>query len=148
LYYICIAIALHLYMKCTLGCSMKSSRVAGNSPMVSLRIPEDFLLELDQRVGLEGTRNRSDVIREAIKKYVKSPLTSIGDIIEVNLGPDLSVRMKDFCKIHAESPESVLKQGARELIRREIVEGATVDKLISSRMKEIEIRYDSESNAQ
>ena len=56
--------------------------------------------------------------------------------------------MKDFCKIHAESPESVLKQGARELIRREIVEGATVDKLISSRMKEIEIRYDSESNAQ
>ena len=116
--------------------------------MVSLRIPEDFLLELDQRVGLEGTRNRSDVIREAIKKYVKSPLTSIGDIIEVNLGPDLSVRMNDFCKIHAESPESVLKQGARELIRREIVEGATVDKLISSRMKEIEIRYDSESNAQ
>ena len=75
-------------MKCTLGRSMKSSRVAGNSPMVSLRIPEDFLLELDQRVGLEGTRNRSDVIREAIKKYVKSPLTSIGDIIEVNLGPE------------------------------------------------------------
>ncbi len=127
---------------------MKSSRVAGNSPMVSLRIPEDFLLELDQRIGLEGTRNRSDVIREAIKMYIKNPLSQLGDRIEVNLGPDLSVRMKDFCKIHAESPESVLKQGARELIRRETIEGDTVDKLLSSRMEEIQMRYDSESNAQ
>ncbi|MBU04360.1 MAG: hypothetical protein CMA58_05220 [Euryarchaeota archaeon] len=127
---------------------MKSSRVAGNSPMVSLRIPEDFLLELDQRIGLEGTRNRSDVIREAIKMYIKNPLSQLGDRIEVNLGPDLSVRMKDFCKIHAESPESVLKQGAKELIRRETIEGDTVDKLLSSRMEEIQMRYDSESNAQ
>jgi|TARA_B100001250_G_scaffold228947_1_gene196528 hypothetical protein len=116
--------------------------------MVSLRIPEDFLLELDQRIGLEGTRNRSDVIREAIKMYIKNPLSQLGDRIEVNLGPDLSVRMKDFCKIHAESPESVLKQGARELIRRETIEGDTVDKLLSSRMEEIQMRYDSESNAQ
>ena len=127
---------------------MKSSRVAGNSPMVSLRIPEDFLLELDQRIGLEGTRNRSDVIREAIKMYIKNPLSQLGDRIEVNLGPDLSVRMKDFCKIHAESPESVLKQGAKELIRRETIEGDTVDELLSSRMEKIQMRYDSESNAQ
>ena len=127
---------------------MKSSRMSGNSPMVSLRIPEDFLLELDQRIGLEGTRNRSDVIREAIKKYITNPLPSLGTKVEVNLGPDLSVRMKDFCKIHGELPESVLKQGARELIRRETIEGETVDRLLSSRMKEIQIRYDSESNAQ
>ena len=50
--------------------------------------------------------------------------------------------MKDFCTIHGESAESVLKQGVRELIRRE-----TVDRLLSSRMKEIQIRDDSESNA-
>ena len=127
---------------------MKSSRMSGNSPMVSLRIPEDFLLELDQRIGLEGTRNRSDVIREAIKKYITNPLPSLGTKVEVNLGPDLSVRMKDFCKIHGESVQSVLKQGARELIRRETIEGETVDRLLSSRMEEIQIRYDSESNAQ
>ncbi|MFL2957331.1 MAG: CopG family ribbon-helix-helix protein [Candidatus Thalassarchaeaceae archaeon] len=127
---------------------MKSSRMPGNSPMVSLRIPEDFVLELDQRIGLEGTRNRSDVIREAIKKYITNPLPSLGTNVEVNLGLDLSVRMKDFCKIHGESAESVLKQGARELIRRETLEGETVDRLLSSRMKEIQIRYDSESNAQ
>ena len=66
---------------------MKSARMSGNSPMVSLRIPEDFLLELDQRIGLEGTRNRSDVIREAIKRYVTNPSPSLGNIVEVNLGP-------------------------------------------------------------
>lgn len=127
---------------------MKTSRVSGNSPMVSLRIPEDFLIELDQRIGLEGTRNRSDVIRDAIKRYVTNPSPSFGTKVEVNLGPDLSVRMNDFCKIHGETSESVLKQGARELIRRETIEGETVDRLLSSRMKEIQIRYDSESNAQ
>ena len=39
------------------------SKMAGHSPMVSLRIPEDHLLELERLVGLDGMRNRSDVIR-------------------------------------------------------------------------------------
>ena len=34
--------------------------------MVSLRVPEDHLLEIDQRVGLDGMRNRSDVILSLI----------------------------------------------------------------------------------
>ena len=72
--------------------------MAGVSPMVSLRIPEDYLLEIDQRVGLDGMRNRSDVIREAVRKYLASPLPSVGERVEVDLGPDLTVRMRDFCK--------------------------------------------------
>ena len=39
--------------------------MAGQSPMVSLRIPEDYLLELERRVGFDGMRNKSDVIRES-----------------------------------------------------------------------------------
>ena len=42
----------------------------GNSPMVSLRIPEDHLLELDRLVGFDGMRNRSDVSREAVRRML------------------------------------------------------------------------------
>ena len=127
---------------------MKSVRTSGNSPMVSLRIPEDYMLELDERVGLDGTRNRSDVIRKAIRKFIATPLSQMNEKVEVDLGPDLAIRMRDFCKLHSEKPDVVLRQGARELIRRETLEGTTVDNLLSARMEEIRARYDSDSNAQ
>jgi hypothetical protein len=83
--------------------------VAGISPMVSLRIPEDHLLELNLRVGLDGLRNRSDVIREAVRRYLSSPLPTVGERVEVDLGPDLTVRLREFCKLqrfYAKQPGS------------------------------------------
>ena len=82
--------------------------MAGQSPMISLRIPEDYLLELERRVGFDGMRNKSDVIREAIRRYLATPTFSSGTRIEVELGPDLSVRLDDFCRIHGEQPDVCL----------------------------------------
>ncbi len=42
------------------------------SQMTSLRVPEDHLALLDQRVGFDGMRNRSDVIRAAVAFYLES----------------------------------------------------------------------------
>ena len=121
--------------------------VAGVSPMVSLRIPEDHLMEIDQRVGLDGMRNRSDVIREAVRKYLASPLPTMGERVEVDLGPDLTARMRDFCKLHGESPSSVLRQAARAHIAKATLEGATVDRVLEMRMDELRARFDEDSNA-
>jgi Arc/MetJ-type ribon-helix-helix transcriptional regulator len=41
------------------------------SQNVSLRITEDNLRDLESRVGLDGARNRSDVIRLAIHQYLQ-----------------------------------------------------------------------------
>ena len=71
----------------------------GNSPMVSLRIPEDHLLELDRLVGFDGMRNRSDVIREAVRRMLSTPLPGKGDRVEVDLGPDLTVRLGDYLSL-------------------------------------------------
>ena len=87
--------------------------MVGQSPMVSLRIPEDYLLELERRVGFDGMRNKSDVIREAIRRYLATPAFSSGTRIEVELGPDLSVRLEDFCRIHGEQPDVVIRYAAR-----------------------------------
>lgn len=127
---------------------MKSPRLAGNSPMVSLRIPEDYLLELDQRIGLDGSRNRSDVIREAIRKFISSPLSTINEKVEVNLGPDLTIRMKNYCDLHSDSAENVLKQGAKEYIRKDTLDGVTIDNILSARMEEVRAHYNNDSNAQ
>ena len=119
----------------------------GSSPMVSLRIPEDHLMELDRLVGFDGMRNRSDVIREAVKRMLASQMTGKGDRIEVDLGPDLTVKMRDYCKVVGESADVVLRQSAREMIRKEIIEDASVVQLLSKRMEELRSRYDEDSNA-
>ena len=121
--------------------------MSGHSPMISMRIPEDHLLELDQLVGLDGMRNRSDVIRTAIRKYLSDEHLISGDKVEVNLGPDLSSRMEVFCKLHGEKPDSVLRQAAREHIRNVTLEDTKVTDLIYSRMNELRERSNDDSNA-
>ena len=125
----------------------KVASMSGHSPMISMRIPEDHLLELDQLVGLDGMRNRSDVIRTAIRKYLSDEHLISGDKVEVNLGPDLSSRMEDFCKLHGEKPDSVLRQAAREHIRNVTLEDTKVTDLIYSRMNELRERSNDDSNA-
>ena len=114
--------------------------VAGHSPMVSLRIPEDYLLELERRVGFDGMRNRSDVIRDAVRKYLSTPDFSSGTRVEVDLGPDLSARLEDFCRIQGEQPDVVLRYATREHIARAAADGATVDALLKMRLEELRNR--------
>ena len=121
--------------------------MAGVSPMVSLRIPEDHLMELDRLVGFDGMRNRSDVIREAVRRLLASPLPGQGDRVEVDLGPDLTIRLRDFCKLIGESADVVLRQSAREYIRKELIQGATVEELLARRVDELRSRFDDDSNA-
>ena len=121
--------------------------MAGVSPMVSLRVPEDHLLELDRLVGFDGMRNRSDVIREAVRRLLASPLPGQGDRVEVDLGPDLTVSLRGYCKLVGESAEVVLRQSAREHIRKELAQGAAFEELLARRMDELRSQYDDDSNA-
>ena len=122
--------------------------VRGQSPMVSLRIPEDYLMALDQRIGFDGMRNRSDVIRDAVRRLLEVNVVEHGDSVKVDLGPELTILMNDFCKIHAEKPETVLKAAARNYIRKETIEGMSVTKLLQERMDELNARFNDDSNAQ
>ena len=44
------------------------------SNLVSLRITEEEIALLDSRVGLDGARNRSDVIRQAIRSMSETDM--------------------------------------------------------------------------
>ena len=67
--------------------------------------------------------------------------------IRDSLGPDLSARISDYCKLHGESPDVVLRQAAREHIRRVAIEDATVEDILAARMDALRARYDDDSNA-
>jgi len=121
--------------------------MSGNSPMVSLRIHEDQLLELDRLVGFDGMKNRSDVIREAIRRMLSIPHSQQGERVEVDLGPELTIRLRDYCNIVGESADVILRQSAREHIRKEMIEGAAVSELLRKRMEELRFRFDNDSNA-
>ena len=117
--------------------------MTGHSPMVSLRIPEDYLLELERRVGFDRMRNRSDVIRDAIRGYLSVPHLSSGTRVEVDLGPDLTARLADFCRIQGEQADVVLRYAAREHIARATADDVTVDAALQRRMKELRARSES-----
>ena len=78
--------------------------------MVSLRIPEDYLLALDQRIGFDGMRNRSDVIRDAVRRLLEANVVEHGDTVKVDLGPELTILMNDFCKFMLKNQKLCLKQ--------------------------------------
>ncbi len=45
--------------------------MSGPSQMVSLRLTEEEILELDRRIGFDGMRNRSDVLRRGLHKLLE-----------------------------------------------------------------------------
>ena len=90
---------------------------------------------------------RQDVIREAVRRVLASPLPGKGDRVEVGLGPDLTIRLRDYCKIVGESADVVMRQATREMISKEMIQGATVGELLKRRMDELRSRFDEDSNA-
>ena len=90
--------------------------------MISLRIPEDHLLELDRLVGLDGMRNRSDVIRLAIRDFLTDSHQVSGDTVLSQSWSRFRCENKgDFCKLHGK-PDAVLRSAARGHIRRIMLE--------------------------
>jgi Arc/MetJ-type ribon-helix-helix transcriptional regulator len=112
--------------------------MSGHSKMVSLRIPEDHALELEQRVGFDGMRNRSDVIRTAVRDYLKQPQSpDVGAEIEVHLGLDLADKFNQFCKLRQDKPDDIMRVALRNHMKNEMEEGVLLDQLLQKRMDEL-----------
>ena len=112
--------------------------MANTSPMVSLRIPEDHLMILEQMVGLDGMRNRSDVIRLAVRQLIESsPSRAVGGTISVDLGMDLTDKVEMFCSIHGDSPDQVTRAALRTHMKAEMVEADDLQTVLEARHKQL-----------
>jgi Arc/MetJ-type ribon-helix-helix transcriptional regulator len=101
------------------------------STLVSLRITDEELALLDARVGLDGTRNRSDVIRSAIRNLLSGqPLLPEMDSVTIPIGRSMKNRLGQLYELQGISPEQATQQGLQDYVRRLIAEEAVLNDIL------------------
>ncbi len=82
------------------------------SQMTSLRIPEDHLMLLDQRVGFDGMRNRSDVIRAAVQHYLDAtPSHALVKTVKFQIGTETQDALGKLYELRGISPSEAARAG-------------------------------------
>ncbi len=103
--------------------------------MTSLRIPEDHLMLLDQRVGFDGMRNRSDVIRSAIQYYLEStPTNADVQTIKFEIGRVTLEQLELIYRLHGDSASVVAKKALDEYITK-VSEPDEITKALRERLE-------------
>tara|TARA_B100001113_G_scaffold297612_1_gene255484 strand:- start:1067 stop:1441 length:375 start_codon:yes stop_codon:yes gene_type:complete len=104
---------------------------------ISLRITDEEMALLDSRVGLDGARNRSDVIRAAIRTYLeKQPLLPEMDTVTIPLGRSLKAKLGDLYEMYGTTPEVAAIQGMQDYVRKLIAEDAKLNQILSEGLAE------------
>jgi predicted transcriptional regulator len=104
---------------------------------ISLRITDEEMALLDSRVGLDGARNRSDVIRAAIRSFLdKQPLLPDMDTVTIPLGRSLKAKLGDLYEMYGTTPEVAALQGMQDYVRKLITEDAQMNDILSEGLAE------------
>ena len=112
--------------------------------LISIRLSEEQIMSLDQRVGTDGFRNRSDVVRESVRRFLATTDIS-SHTVELKIGADLSRTLNRFCALRGENLASVLQSGARMYMQKEIAASNDLDRAIEARVEEVAKRQDDDS---
>lgn len=116
---------------------IRGKRMTTPSTLVSLRITDEEIALLDARVGLDGARNRSDVIRAAIRLFLDGqPLLPDMDTIKIPVGRSMKSRLGDLYELQGISPEQAASQGLQDYVRRLIQEEAALNEILADGLEE------------
>jgi len=111
--------------------------MARPSTLVSLRITDEEMSLLDARVGLDGARNRSDVIRAAIRLFLEGqPLLPDMGTITIPVGRSMKSMLGDLYELQGISPDQAASQGLQDYVRRLIQEEATMNEILAEGLVE------------
>jgi hypothetical protein len=106
------------------------------SQNVSLRITEDDLNVLDSRIGLDGARNRSDVIRLAIQQFLQGqPLLPEMDSIRIPIGRANKMHLGQLYELQGISPETACQEGLKLYIANAIKQQAELTEKFESALE-------------
>ena len=106
--------------------------------MTSLRVPEDHLLLLDQRVGFDGMRNRSDVIRAAIHSYLEStPSNALVQTVKFQIGTETLDALGKLYELRGISPSEAARMGLELYMRQTLADTETLSMLLDARVAEM-----------
>ena len=106
------------------------------STLVSLRITDEEVALLDSRVGLDGARNRSDVIRAAIRSFLQDqPLLPDMDTITIPVGRSMKARLGDLYELHGISQQQAASQGLQDYVRNIIKEENQLNNILAEELE-------------
>ena len=106
------------------------------STLVSLRITDEEVALLDSRVGLDGARNRSDVIRAAIRSFLEDqPLLPDMDTITIPVGRSMKARLGDLYELHGISQQQAASQGLQDYVRNIIKEEKQLNNILAEELE-------------
>jgi len=101
--------------------------------LISLRLSEEELDSIDQRIGLDGVRNRSDLLRRALASYLAAEPELPGqEKVSVLIGAAQREQLRLLYQLTGDDAGNILKIALQEYLARspERLEGLT-DKLAS-----------------
>ena len=111
------------------------------SSLVSLRITDEEMALLDSRVGLDGSRNRRDVIRAAIRSFLEDqPLLPDMDTVTIPIGKSMKSRLGDLYEMHGISPEQAASQGMQNYVRELILEEEKLNQVLTDGLQEARVK--------
>ena len=102
------------------------------SSLVSLRITDEELALLDARIGIEGARNRSDVIRMAIRDYLhEHPLLQDLDQVKVTIGRKMKLWLAQLYETQGITAQIAAQQGLQSFVREMIEEDVRLSEALA-----------------
>ena len=106
------------------------------STLVSLRITDEEVALLDARIGLDGARNRSDVIRAAIRSFLEDqPLLPDMGTITIPVGRSMKARLGDLYELHGISQQQAASQGLQDYVRNIIKEESQLNNILAGELE-------------
>ena len=101
--------------------------MGSNSNLTSLRLSDDELIAIDQRIGLDGIKNRSDLLRRALASYlIDSPELPGQERVNLVLGAEVRKQLKLLYQITGNDPNSIIKIALHDYLNRSVEQ---IDKL-------------------
>ncbi len=86
--------------------------MATPSVMISFRLTEEEILEIDRRIGFDGMRNRTDVLRRSVHRFLDQTASpGEGRVITVEVGTSLNEELKVLEELRKITPEQAAIAG-------------------------------------
>ena len=121
-----------IYIPPLLSINNEGEPMTTPNTLISLRITDEELALLDARVGLDGARNRSDVIRAAIRSFLEDqPLLPDMDTITIPVGRSMKSILGDLYELHGISHQQAASQGLQDYVRKIIQEETSLNEILA-----------------
>ena len=96
---------------------------------------------LDQRVGFDGFRNRSDVIRAAVQFFLEStPSNAHVRTVKFDIGTETRYQLEQLYELRGISHSEAARMGLELYLRQTLADAETLTMLLDARVAEMRDR--------